>query len=98
MGRSAEECLTVHPKLPSLALNKRKIYKDSRGAIKRSIERWFVIDNILITFFEHEKDTDFKKNASLDGSFVFVESLEETDDHWHDRRCRHRVQIILPTR
>ena len=64
----------MSPKNPSLALKKRKMVKESRGAIKRSIERYFLIDNLLITFFENERDTDFKKNASLDGAFVFVES------------------------
>ena len=93
-----EDFLTVNPKNPSLALKKRKVIKESRGALKRVIERYFVIDNVLITFFEKESDTDFKKNSSLDGAFVFVESIEETDDRWHDRKCRHRVQIILPQR
>jgi hypothetical protein len=74
-----DDFLTVFPKNPSLALNKRKMVKESRGTIKRVIERYFVIDNLLITFFENEKDIDYKKNSKLDGSFVFVESRTDID-------------------
>ena len=73
--KEKEDFFTVNPKNPSLALNKRKMIKEGRGAIRRLIERWFVIDNQLITFFEKENDIDFKKNSSLEGSFVFVESI-----------------------
>jgi hypothetical protein len=46
-----------------MALEKRRLLKESRGAVKRVIERHFVIDNQLITFFDQSRDIDFKKNA-----------------------------------
>ena len=92
---SRDDYLTVNPKNSSLALNKRKMYKESRGTIRRVIERHFVIDNMLITFYENERDIEVKNNASLDGAFVFVET-RDNHSNWHDRNCTHRVQIGLP--
>ena len=72
--------LTVNPKLPSLALNKRRLIKESRSTALirgRTLERYFVIDNTLITFFEKESDTEFKKNSRLEGAYVFVESRSD---------------------
>jgi len=40
-----EDILTVYPRQTSMALQKRKLYKESRGAIARAIERHFVIDS-----------------------------------------------------
>jgi len=72
---------TVFPKNPSLALKKHRMIKESRGTMRRIIERYFVIDNLYITFFENEHDTDFKKNASLDGAFVYVESKHNVKEN-----------------
>lgn len=71
--------MTVHPPNQSLALKKRKIIKVSRGTFKRPIERYFVVNKQMITFFEKEGDKDFKKNARLEGSFAFIESINEFD-------------------
>jgi hypothetical protein len=71
--------LTVNPRNMSLALEKRKCYKESRGTVRRIIERYFVIDNQLMTFFEKENDCDFKSNASLEGAFAFIERIEDFD-------------------
>ena len=57
---------SVDPKIQSLALQKRKIIKESRGGIHRKIERYFVIDDFLITFYKSQGDVEIKKNASLD--------------------------------
>ena len=78
--REKDDFLTVNPKIPSMALKKRKMYKETRGALKRVIERYFAIDSMLITFFEKESSTDFKKNAKLEGAYVFVESLSDLSD------------------
>lgn len=75
--RQKDDFLTVNPKLPSMALQKRKLYKESRGAFQHVIERYFVIDNTLITFYEKENSTEFKKNAKLEGAYVFVESRSD---------------------
>lgn len=75
-----EDFLSVNPRIMSLALEKRKCFKESRGAIRRVIERYFVIDNQLITFFENMRDTDFKSNASLDGAFAFLEYFADFDN------------------
>ena len=74
--KEKDDFLTVNPKIPSLALNKRRLLKESRGTAMRGriLERYFVIDNTLITFFENESESDFKKNCRLDGAYVFVES------------------------
>lgn len=71
-----EDLLTVYPRQTSMALQKRKLYKESRGTMARVLERHFVIDNSLITFFNYAKDANFTKNASLDGAFVFIETRE----------------------
>ena len=90
---------SVDPKNPSLALQKRRMIKESRGQLRRDIERWFVIDNFLITFFKREGDQDFKKNAPLESAFVLVETFgEESDYRWHERAKEFRVQIRLPSR
>jgi hypothetical protein len=65
-----EDFMTCIPKNPSLASVKRKIIKDSRSTIKRQIDRYFVIDNFLITFYKGEFDANFHKNCSLDGAYV----------------------------
>ncbi len=74
--KEKDDFLTVNPKIPSLALNKRRLLKESRGTALRGrvLERYFVIDNTLITFFEKESDSDFMKNCRLEGAYVFVES------------------------
>jgi hypothetical protein len=36
---------------------------------------------MLITFFEKETSTDFKKNAKLEGAYVFVESRSDFSDY-----------------
>ena len=76
--KEKDDFLTVNPKIPSLALQKRKLIKESRGTIRgRMIERFFVIDNQLIIFFENEGDQDFQKNNRLEGAYVFVESRSQ---------------------
>lgn len=62
----SEDFNSVDPKITSLALQKRRMLKEGRGTINRLIERYFVIDDFLITFFKSVGDIDIKKNASLD--------------------------------
>jgi hypothetical protein len=54
--------MTVNPKIPNLALQKRKLLKETRGVVPRVIERYFVVDDILMTYFSNEGDKTFKKH------------------------------------
>jgi hypothetical protein len=79
--RDKADYLTVNPKINSLALEKRRMLKESRGAIGggRLIERYFVIDNQLIIMFNKEGDQEFQKQCRLEGAYVFVESRSQYD-------------------
>lgn len=52
-----EGLYTVFPRNPNLSIKKRKILKETRGVISRVIDRYFVIDNELITYFTNDKDS-----------------------------------------
>jgi hypothetical protein len=41
----------------------------------RIVERHFVVDDELLTYYDKEKDLSFKKHALLDDAKVKVESI-----------------------
>lgn len=60
-----EDFFSVHPRYPNFALTKRKLLKDTRGALGRTLERHFLVDDELLTYYNKDKDSSFKKHASL---------------------------------
>ena len=89
-GGQDENLNTVFPKNPNLALKKRRVIKESRSLISRQMERFFVIDNEIVTYFKKEADVQFKKHlqlvnvtASLD---AYSNATNDNDTNWHERK------------
>lgn len=90
--------MTVHPKNPNFALQKRRMLKQSRGGISRTLERYFVVDDILLTYFNSEKDSNFKKHISLSDAVFLLETKENHKEKWHESKYKYRLTINLLSR
>ena len=90
---------TVFPKNPNLALQKRKITKETRGIVSRVIDRYFCIDNEMITYFKKDRDVQFKKHITVENARVCVEKIQnKVRDRWHERKFEFRVAMELEER
>ena len=54
--------MTIHPKNPHLALNKRRLIKETSGVISRVVERFFVVDDFMLIYFSNENEKNFTKH------------------------------------